>query len=77
MYAFTCAYRIQGGGLGGGDWGVLQHGGPQKWVNDRIPIKNTNCIKSALISFLKVCLYSCYINSSFNQISLFHELEFS
>ena len=37
--------------------------------------KEINYIKGTLLSFLKVCLYSCYTNSPFHQTSLFHQLD--
>ena len=43
-------------------------------VNDRISIKNAKYIISTLLSFLKLCLYSCYTNPPFHWISLFNQL---
>ena len=42
--------------------------------SDRISMKKTNYIKSTLLSLLKVCLYGCYTNCQFYQISHFCEL---
>ena len=42
--------------------------------SDRISMKKTNYIKSILLSFLKVCLYGCYTNCQFYQISLFRQV---
>ena len=54
-------------------------GGASWWTaeeeNDRISMKKTNYIKSTMLSFLKVCLYSYYTKCQFYQISLFCQLK--
>ena len=57
--------HIQGGAL----WWTAEE------ENYRISMKKTNYIKSTMLSFLKVCLYSYYTNCQFYQISLFRQLK--
>ena len=47
----------------------VQRGGPQKKKK-----MTTNCIKSTLLCFLKVCLNGCYTKCQFYRISVFPEL---
>ena len=60
------------------NFNLHRSGGAAWWTieeeNDRISTKKTNYIKSTLLYFLKVCLYSCYTNYEFYRISPFCQL---